>query len=389
LLVHQVAQGDWYDLQPALAYQSKHAIDLQHASARDTFRYFTNHSHCSALVKLVQKDGVPHDIYIGHATWGDYQTMLRVFKTYILPIKATATVGEVPVTVQFSSYPGLLGSNDDYYLMNPSKMVVTETTLTSFDMKIYKDVTTASVLYWMRVIVANRVATDGASWLKYFSLFNSGTYNNQMIVLDLKKFTVNGDIQDGLLVIAEQLPSQIISRDVTPHIRSTLYWSSFNVPYFPKVYQDMGFPAEAKKDSLYSYYNTSRYLIFEKQQHTVNSIHSMQNMMTYNHWQTDKQSRGHPSDSIAARFDLEAPPKYNDDHHLRGANGAIDAKFTSFSLAKHQHVRAICGPTHQSQPPFSWDNTEWSSLSHLGHPRVFSFEWQTMNAEQDHDIVVA
>jgi len=293
-----------------------------------------------------------------------------------------------PVSVQFSSYPGLLGSNDDFYMMKSSQMVVTETTLTSFAMDIYKNVTTSSVLYWIRVILANRVATDGTSWLHYFSQFNSGTYNNQMIVLDMKKFTVGKQVQDGLLLIAEQLPSQIVARDMTHHIRESLFWPSFNVPYFHSVYEAMGFPAEAKKDSLYTYYETARYLIFKKQQHTVDSVHTMEDMMTYNHWQTDKESRGHPSDSIAARFDLEAPAKYNDDHHLRDATGAIDAKFTSFSLAQNSHIRAISGPSHKSQPPFSWDNTEWSALSHLGHPRVFSFDWQTMDAEQDHPIAV-
>lgn len=37
-------------------------------------------------------------------------------------------------------------------------------------------------------MVANRLATDGKSWSDIFQQYNSGTYNNQWMVVDYNKF---------------------------------------------------------------------------------------------------------------------------------------------------------------------------------------------------------
>lgn len=44
------------------------------------------------------------------------------------------------------------------------------------------------VLEVVRVAVANRLADGGYSWTKIFSRYNSGTYNNQWMIVDLKRF---------------------------------------------------------------------------------------------------------------------------------------------------------------------------------------------------------
>lgn len=48
-------------------------------------------------------------------------------------------------------------------------------------MSIYDVITTKSVLSWMRVMVANRMANNGKQWVDVFSKYNSGTYNNQVL----------------------------------------------------------------------------------------------------------------------------------------------------------------------------------------------------------------
>lgn len=47
-------------------------------------------------------------------------------------------------------------------------------------MSIYDVITTKSILSWMRVMVANRMANNGKQWVDVFSKYNSGTYNNQV-----------------------------------------------------------------------------------------------------------------------------------------------------------------------------------------------------------------
>ena len=72
-----------------------------------------------------------------------------------------------------------------------------------------------SLLSWIRVIVANRMADDGAAWSEIFARFNSGTYNNQWIVVDYNKFTPGQPLADGVLWIVEQIPGMVEGADMT------------------------------------------------------------------------------------------------------------------------------------------------------------------------------
>lgn len=60
-------------------------------------------------------------------------------------------------------------------------------------------------------------------------------------MVDLKRFVPGEDLQPGLLTVAEQIPVEVVSADVTSVLRQG-YWPSFNVPYFQKVYNDSGYP---------------------------------------------------------------------------------------------------------------------------------------------------
>lgn len=47
---------------------------------------------------------------------------------------------------------------------------------------------------------------SGKEWSHWVAKENSGTYNNQYLVLDLKKFKPAEELQPGLLTIIEQIP---------------------------------------------------------------------------------------------------------------------------------------------------------------------------------------
>ncbi len=68
-------------------------------------------SRCSVLIKLTADN-----LFGSHDTWFDFNSMLRVFKTYHF--------GDVKV--QFSSYPGLPVSGDDY-VINQHQLLIVET----------------------------------------------------------------------------------------------------------------------------------------------------------------------------------------------------------------------------------------------------------------------
>ena len=50
-----------------------------------------------------------------------------------------------------------------------------ETTIGNSNVDLWDNVKSESNFYWIRVMVASRLATTGVEWAKWFSLYNSGT----------------------------------------------------------------------------------------------------------------------------------------------------------------------------------------------------------------------
>jgi hypothetical protein len=81
-----------------------------------------SNGHCSALVKLT---GNFSELFFAHSSWFTYQSMLRVAKFYNFAFSDPNTGSQ---EVQFSSYPGVLSSLDDFYMMPGSRMAMVQTT---------------------------------------------------------------------------------------------------------------------------------------------------------------------------------------------------------------------------------------------------------------------
>lgn len=108
-------------------------------------------------------------------------------------------------------------------------MVVLETTIGNSNPELWKYVTTETNLYWIRNQVANRLATNGANWAKWFSMHNSGTYNNEFMIVDYNKFYPGEPLKDGLLTVLEQIPGKVTWADKTDILRKRTYWPSYNI----------------------------------------------------------------------------------------------------------------------------------------------------------------
>ena len=102
---------------------------------------------------------------------------------------------------------GMLSSMDDFYILD-SRMVVTETSNDVYDISLLELSTNQAGLSWHRVRIANMMADDGPSWAALIGTHNSGTYTNQYMVVDLKKFEPYSELQAGLLTIAEVMPGE-------------------------------------------------------------------------------------------------------------------------------------------------------------------------------------
>ena len=189
------AAGDLYDIIPAV---DPAAFDLHvgRLSSAEFFDKWHDRISCSALIRVPADLS---DVFVGHTTWTSYQNMLRIYKNYDL--------GGGAYQSSHSSKPGVIYSKDDFYMLKRHNLVVMETTNGVLNDKLYELVTPQSLLTWQRVPVANALCTSGREWTDTFARFNSGTYANQWMVLDMKLFVPGaGPALTDFLWIVEVAP---------------------------------------------------------------------------------------------------------------------------------------------------------------------------------------
>lgn len=260
------------------------------ALAERLFRRISLSGKCSALVKLAADLS---DIFVGHSTWDSYTAMLRIYKHYSFDLWELAPASQ---QISFSSYPGEVFSDDDFFILS-SKLVVTQTTNKIFNDDLFKALTPASVPSWCRVRAANWLADDGESWTRVMRTENSGTYNNQYIIVDLKKFEPGEEPKPGLLWVAEQIPGAVVAKDMTDVLRFG-YWPSFNVPYFSEIYNASGYPDFISKVEAHgqhfgktthwlSYDGSPRAKIYRRDQAKIATLEDMKAIMRGNDWRKD------------------------------------------------------------------------------------------------------
>jgi len=355
-------------------------------------RFHNDPNHCSVIVRRTE-DG--KDLVVAHTTWTSYPFMLRTFKKYILPY-AEARGGS---TIEFSSFPGVILSGDDWYTTKPANLVVTETTIDANYDEVGHFIQPNTVPYLHRHLVANRLAVDAISWSRIMSYLNSGTYNNQWMIVDMKKFDPNepNKAPEGLFVVAEQMPGHWVSKDMSRQLYRTDskefnegYWSSFNIPFFPEIYDISEDAVMYRKDRnpFWLLNETARSLIFQRDAPHVQTFEDVKRLIRYNNYKNDPLSRcagcspPYSADlAIAARDDLTPVDGHYPLSDLEnGPSGGIDAKVTSYSRGLKSTI--ISGPTADQVPPFVWSTSIYDKdLPHVGMPDKWDFSW--MDAEFD------
>ncbi|KAG1665434.1 hypothetical protein FOA52_005776 [Chlamydomonas sp. UWO 241] len=357
----------------------------------DAWVRLASSGHCSALIKVA---GDLSDITAGHVTWSTYYSMVRIYKHYdFRSMSDPAIVGN---RISMSSYPGVISSLDDFYIVgsDAGSMVVMETTNDVLDKSLLDLVTTEGVLSFHRVMAANMLASDGPSWVAYGGMHHSGAYNNhgafnnQYMVLDLKRFTPGEELRPGLLTVMEMLPGYSESADVTHELEHG-YWASYNVPYFPEVYARMGYPATraalqrrardtgadyARAVSGLSYQLAPRAKIFRRDAGSVANITGAMALLRSNAAPNDSYSGGDAWATICARGDLVGGLL----HRKPVADGCIDGKMTSYAMANAMGALATNGPSADGGAPlFSWEGLAElrETGPHKGMPDVLANSW--------------
>ncbi|EDQ90028.1 uncharacterized protein MONBRDRAFT_20946 [Monosiga brevicollis MX1] len=350
--------GDFFDIIPK-------AVDVTKMSSREFHDWRMRNGRCSALIKLT---GDFSDLFMSHSAWYIYQAMNRIYK-HCASYNFQATITHAK-KISFSSYPGYLESLDDFYLMS-SGLVMLQTTNNVFNTDLQQYIQPESLQSWIRIRTATALAQTSEDWAELAGRHNSGTYNNQYMVMDLNKFTPGQPLLDGTLYVAEQIPGTWEYADVTKML-SLGYWPSYNVPFFEKIYNLSGYPAVVKQHGTDDSYELApRAKIFRRDQTTVVDLDSFKAIMRYNDYKNDPYAKGDPYNAICSRGDLESDSP--------SPGGCYDTKVTTYSMALKLQSQVINGPTtSHGLPPFSW--SQFPNASHLGMPEVFNFTFETMDA---------
>ena len=194
--------GDFFDLIPATTPSAR--LDFNALSDAELGEYIFNAGRCSGLIKVLPDFS---NIFFSHSSWWSYHSMIRMMKHYETHFSDADIKNN---RVSFSSYPGMLESLDDFYMMPDTSMAMVQTTNSMMNATLY-DVNNntspeSSVLAWQRVRIASLIGTSGATWHEAMSHMNSGTYENQYMVLDFDKFVPGAPFLPGLLTVGEQTP---------------------------------------------------------------------------------------------------------------------------------------------------------------------------------------
>ncbi|KAH7979241.1 hypothetical protein HPB49_008807 [Dermacentor silvarum] len=311
---------------------------------------------CSALVKVV---GDFEEMYIAHDAWFLYRGMLRIQKQYIFPWHRTAQLTGVEDiipghTITMSSYAGKLVSWDNFYLSSTG-LAITETSLVNSNQTLWDTVVPESgPLTWIRSAIATRLALTSEEWVDIIGRDNSGTCNNQILVLDYKLFVPGTPIVDGTLWLYEQLPMHTSQKDISQELRDNRYWASYNIAYFPDIFIISDQPRIVEQyGDLYTFENCPRAKIFKRDHVKVKDMNSMLKLMRYNDFRNDPFSvcnctpPYNPTYAVAARYDLMDPQGiYDTPGMYRHAVGGIDAKHgasQSGSEFVQEHLREEMG----------------------------------------------
>ena len=145
----------------------------------------------------------------------------------------------------------------------------------------------------------------------------SGTYNNQWMIIDYKLLELDDIPAEGVLTVLEQIPGWVKIEDQTKHLIEKTYWKSYNVAFYPEIFETIGGSDMVDKyGSFFSHQNTSRSTIFDREHVKIKNFDSLMKLMRYNDFENDPLSKlencrpsANAAAAISSRQDLS--PEYH------------------------------------------------------------------------------
>ncbi|CAL5983661.1 Phospholipase_B [Hexamita inflata] len=326
-------------------------------------------THCSGIV-YPTIDG--KDIFFSHVSWNGFEMSFnRILKIYNLKLKLMTTDKQ---RIQFSSYPGLFFSLDDFYVIKNQKpntteqslITVLETTYNNFKVENYALMTEKSTFTWMRAMLASLNTFVSQDWADFFTYNMSLTYNNNYLAVDynllekVKHDCNNCSIKDlkqklsqskNLLLTIEIADKATQIWDATKQMYDQNYYISVNSPVSQIVHDFYGYTTDPYFD-----YNTSARLCTSKMvlgNQKISNFEEFKAFMRSNNFldMTDECQDHDPREGISSRYDLcnytteSRCIQQSGEVRKNKAFGAVDCKVTSSALLKEGKFEFTYGPT--------------------------------------------
>jgi len=183
----------------------------------------------ATLVKIINTN--PINFVLAQTTSGCYGSMLRILKRYNFGFHETEGDNNVLVNgkiIEFTSYPGSIYSQDDFYKITKKnskpQTTVVGTELKNNNRQLWEKIMkTDQVLLGARVMAANRLANNSKIWHEVFSKYNSGTGNKQWLIISMN----NTSIEYGVI---EQMPGIVSYDELSETLLSNSYWVGSSSP---------------------------------------------------------------------------------------------------------------------------------------------------------------
>lgn len=282
----------------------------------------------SAFLRIINEtteDGTSvKKLFVAQDVAGSYSSMTRIMKRYKLNYHRTSkeSTPAPGSTVDFSSYPGSVTSQDELYVVKGEhhRLAITGTSLKNYNSKLSKNVNiTEQVPVGPRITAANHLASNISSWGHTIARSNSGTGCKQWLVVNFNKFNqimntndesyvpktekkeviteskINNDIKHtivhragsgrakGLLCLIEQIPGRTHSADLSDVFLEKTYWATYGLPFFTDIANDTHIAKmEEAYGNIFSETKSPKAKIFQKGFKNATTLDSILKLMRTN-----------------------------------------------------------------------------------------------------------
>lgn len=313
------------------------------------------------FLKALPRENMEPLLAIGHNTAAPYAKMLRLLKRYkfnyhTLPVAKTAAPRIPTRSIVMSSYPGALSSFDEFYLVEAEnrELIVAGTPLSVPARNSWNVVNPEDqVMSPIRIMAANRLATDARTWSRTLALRNSRTSMRQWIVLEPRSNNV---------WFVEQLGGNTHAADYSKEFVEAGVLLCTGLPHFQEIKEAAG---PINEDDLL----IRRNHLMRLQENVTIMEHFREFMRGYSQEELtvenyDKNSTANISQIRTYRGDLEERPL---------PLGVIDTKILVADTTGIEVLEATSGPVGSGSSIFEWSKS-FPNISHMGQPDSFKFE---------------